>query len=419
MADIIIPWSGNHASIPAGWARYTALDNKFPKASGAESAEATGGATTHTHTSPNHTHALNAHTHSFITSAYNGSAGNTDGGTNLSRKEHTHSGTSGAISGGTTAVTAVTYGSASSNPPNFELIFIKSVIKSIPADGIVMWDQTSAPNNTNYKVTDGNNSTVSLNGKYLKSADTSGNSGGTGGGTTNTHDISHTHTTNTHTQASSTSGGSSSITGQTNDSAGTESKDHTHLASFGASTQAINANADSLVTAETVEPAYYKLMAYQNKAGATQSMPLKSIVMSIDATLPGGYKICDGNNGTPNLTDKFVKITTSSGEIGNTGGSNTHVHASQNHTHTSTGGHTHGVTTGNSSGTGFNKVGSGVSDVPAHPHTHDASTSGSSSSSYATGATSADSSSNQPEYVILKYIQKISESGGGFLFLMM
>ena len=416
MADIIVAWSGNHASIPSGWTRYTALDAKFPKASGAESAEATGGATAHTHTSTAHSHTMAAHTHTFTTGSPSNNAANRAPSGDLSRKDHSHTGTTGAATGGTTDTTAVTYASVSNNPPYHELIFIKSSQQNVPADGVVMWDQTSAPGNTNYKVTDGTNSTINLNGKYLKSAATSGNAGGTGGSTTNTHSIDHTHTTNTHGHANSNTGGSSSIGGEENSAAGNQLKNHTHVSSYGIGTQGINSYATALVTAETVEPGYYKLMAYQNKAVSAQNIPVNSIVMTVDSTIPSGFFLCDGNNSTPTLTDKFVKITTTSGDIGNTGGSNTHTHASQNHTHTSTGGHTHAVTTAISTDVGVNGTGGGVDVI--ENHTHDASTSSSTNATYSAGSTTADSSANQPEYVIVKYIQKKFESGGAFLNLL-
>ena len=42
------------------------------------------------------------------------------------------------------------------------------------------------------------------------------------------------------------------------------------------------------------------------------------------ATIPSGWYLCDGNNGTPNLLTKFIMgIHTSSSEPGTTGGSNT------------------------------------------------------------------------------------------------
>ena len=63
LAGIIIAWPGTVASIPAGWTRVTALDGRYPKmVAAAAEPGTTGGAPTHTHTSPVHGHTT-AHTH--------------------------------------------------------------------------------------------------------------------------------------------------------------------------------------------------------------------------------------------------------------------------------------------------------------------------------------------------------------------
>ena len=77
-------------------------------------------------------------------------------------------------------------------------------------------------------------------------------------------------------------------------------------------------------------------------AGATapewfNGCPAGMIVMwaGTIATIPSGWVICDGNNGTPNLLARFVKgVATAATNPGTTGGATTHTHAS------------HGVTTG-------------------------------------------------------------------------
>jgi len=59
------------------------------------------------------------------------------------------------------------------------------------------------------------------------------------------------------------------------------------------------------------------------------------------ANIPSGYVICDGNNSTPNLLDKFVKsVPTAATNPGTTGGASTHtltVAELAAHTHTDTG----------------------------------------------------------------------------------
>jgi hypothetical protein len=44
------------------------------------------------------------------------------------------------------------------------------------------------------------------------------------------------------------------------------------------------------------------------------------------ATIPSGWALCDGTNGTPNLTDKFVYGCSASENTGATGGDSTHSH---------------------------------------------------------------------------------------------
>lgn len=70
-------------------------------------------------------------------------------------------------------------------------------------------------------------------------------------------------------------------------------------------------------------------------AGATapewfNGCPAGMIVMwsGTIASIPSGWVICDGNNGTPNLLAKFVKgVATAATNPGATGGSTTHTHA--------------------------------------------------------------------------------------------
>jgi len=71
------------------------------------------------------------------------------------------------------------------------------------------------------------------------------------------------------------------------------------------------------------------------------------------ANIPTGWLLCDGKNGTPNLTDKFIVGAGSSYIIGATGGSKdaivvSHTHTQDSHTHTATatttGNHTHTIT---------------------------------------------------------------------------
>jgi|TARA_R110000744_G_scaffold13081_1_gene38403 microcystin-dependent protein len=153
-------------------------------------------------------------------------------------------------------------------------------------------------------------------------------------------------------------------------------------------------------------------IAVNTAAIAAGIVPTGSILMwsGAVATIPAGWNICDGTNGTVNLTNKFVRSGTS---VGTTGGADTitltgaqsglvsHSHSSS----VSDGGHTHTVLGGGSSGQpGFSQSssygGSGVSTT--------SSTTGIGVSVNSVSASDASSShDNMPSYYELAYIQKV------------
>ncbi len=103
-----------------------------------------------------------------------------------------------------------------------------------------------------------------------------------------------------------------------------------------------------------------KILADQITVISSTNVPVGGIIMfdGFTAGIPSNWNICDGANGTPDLTDKFIRGTASEANIGNAGGSDTasmpnHRHTGGAHTHTashnhtgssnSTGAHTHTV----------------------------------------------------------------------------
>ena len=160
------------------------------------------------------------------------------------------------------------------------------------------------------------------------------------------------------------------------------------------------------------------------------SIPAGVIVMWSGASnaVPSGWVLCDGNNNTPNLVDRFIVGAGSTYAVGATGGSNTVTLTTAqmpSHTHTATlslsglttssaGAHTHSVnvTTPHGSG-GWESVQGGdnwadTSNISgaaksAGAHTHTISGSGSVTNSN-TGSGSAHE--NRPPYYALCFIMK-------------
>lgn len=54
----------------------------------------------------------------------------------------------------------------------------------------------------------------------------------------------------------------------------------------------------------------------------------------LEATVPPGWAVCDGNNGTPNLKDKFIPGAGQLWEQGDVMGNMTHNHRLTGHPHT-------------------------------------------------------------------------------------
>lgn len=127
----------------------------------------------------------------------------------------------------------------------------------------------------------------------------------------------------------------------------------------------------------------------------------------LTSTIPTGWALCNGLNGTPNLTDKFIVGAGGSYGVNQTGGYKDSIVVSHNHTGTtnSSGSHTHTVETPTTkgkyepSGYNFSAYVSGgaatTSSAGAHTHGFTTSTKGSSGTNR-----------NLPPYYALAYIMR-------------
>ena len=153
-------------------------------------------------------------------------------------------------------------------------------------------------------------------------------------------------------------------------------------------------------------------------SGQTSLVPAGVILLwsgSI-ASIPSGWNLCDGTNGTPDLRNRFVVAAGDTYAVGATGGSDSVTLTTDQmpaHTHTGTtnsdGNHSHTAAirdawegnTVNNSGGGFMFVGQN------NTNTYTTSTAGAHTHSFTTASTGGGAShENRPPYYALAYIMK-------------
>lgn len=122
-------------------------------------------------------------------------------------------------------------------------------------------------------------------------------------------------------------------------------------------------------------------------------------------TIPSGWYLCDGNNGTPDLRNRFIVGATSTYAVGATGGSADAIVVSHTHTLTDPG-HTHPLPMNRQSSDDFDLMNGGTPYLSYLNETFDQT-----SSSATTGITMASTGSsgtnaNLPPYYALCYIMK-------------
>jgi hypothetical protein len=128
-------------------------------------------------------------------------------------------------------------------------------------------------------------------------------------------------------------------------------------------------------------------------------------------SIPAGYVLCNGSNGTPDLRDRFVVGAGSTYSVDGTGGSANSIVVSHTHTATSTvtdPGHTHVVplmnTNAPSNGSGNL---TGANDTPtSYPVTSNSNTTGITVATTVATAGTSGTNANLPPYFALCYIMK-------------
>lgn len=123
------------------------------------------------------------------------------------------------------------------------------------------------------------------------------------------------------------------------------------------------------------------------------------------ASIPTGWRLCDGNEGTPNLLSKFLEgIATALTKPGATGGVSTHTHTVPDH---GDGVHSYPTHTHTCLASTLNPVNTytGASSVCSGNHTHGASST--TKPALGNAATTISTDSNLPAYRTAAFIMKV------------
>lgn len=148
-----------------------------------------------------------------------------------------------------------------------------------------------------------------------------------------------------------------------------------------------------------------------------KTLPIGAIIMwkNSSSTIPTGWAICDGNNGTPNLVGCFVQGASSDGEVGTGTSSGNHSHT-QPSASSSDGSHTHpmSISISGSSGTTSNVYKSPYTSSPkvatsGHGHSGGSGTTGTSNPanhSHTAGGTTG-TTELLPTHCLLYYIMRV------------
>ena len=164
-----------------------------------------------------------------------------------------------------------------------------------------------------------------------------------------------------------------------------------------------SATATSIQTLDNLYP------ILQNAPTSAPAIPSGGIILWSGSTgsVPSGWYLCDGTNGTPDLRNSFIVGAGNTYAVGATGGTADAIVVS--HTHTATSvvtdpGHFHSGTVGSGSG----GCAGGANPVPTGTLTANTGTATTGITVATTNATAGTSGTNQnlPPYYALAYIQK-------------
>lgn len=357
-AGIIIAWPSSAASIPAGWSRVAALNGRYLR--GAASPGATGGSANHNHGFASHSHLIDpdAPLHGHDISGTSDAASLTVGSASLNAQPaSSHAHTSGNMSAQTVicATEVLTSSDAANDPSYLSVIWIQSDGSSGIPTGAIAWSAT-VPSGWSAQAPS----------RFLKGAAAGADGGSLAGSDSHSHAIAdHTHAAphdDNHTSLSSLwdpGGNAHGVSYYGEHVAVYYIGGHHHTWTWIPST-ATTTTSSSTASSITALPPYLHLYAIRNDTGAPDLSPgIIAAWIGSPASIPAGWRICNGASGTYDLTGKIIRAASAPGDIGTTGGSasnhaHTFTHAAHDYPHTETtstsGVADNGVTTDQNSG---------------------------------------------------------------------
>jgi hypothetical protein len=126
-------------------------------------------------------------------------------------------------------------------------------------------------------------------------------------------------------------------------------------------------------------------------------------------SIPAGYALCNGSNGTPDLRDRFVVGAGSTYAVNATGGTADAIVVSHTHNATSVvtdSGHFHVIATNDGGGTNTNNISASFSNGNAYSKNSNTATTGITVATTNTSTGTSGTNQNLPPYYALCYIMK-------------